>query len=82
MKLNIGDVFVPGQVWQTSRGGLWKVLEYDYSKGMKRVLMRAGESGGGRKQYRLWDDVGNWVIWIHADGTPTPACEQSRESCA
>lgn len=71
MELNIGDVFVPGQVWQTPRGTLWKILRYDYSSKGKQVLMRVGEDGTGRKQYRPWDKVMNWTIHTHADGTKT-----------
>ncbi|WP_349432790.1 hypothetical protein Q9L42_020325 (plasmid) [Methylomarinum sp. Ch1-1] len=80
MKYDVGEVFVPGQVWVTSRGGLWKILRYEYRNNEKFVLMRAGEEGRGRKQYRPWDKVDGWSIWIHADGTPTANCVANRES--
>jgi hypothetical protein len=30
-----------------------------------------GTHGNGRKQKRDWDAVNQWVIYIHADGTPS-----------
>lgn len=70
MILNIGDVFAPGEVWQTPKGTLWKAIEYDESTGEKRILLRAGLNGSGRKQYRPWDKTDRWRIWIHSDGKP------------
>ena len=71
MRSTVGEVFVPGEVWQTSHGTLWKVLRYEWGDEGKRVLMRRGEDGRGRKQYRPWDAVHGWVMQSYADGTPT-----------
>lgn len=71
MKLNTGEVFEPGQVWQTPKGTLWKVLRYENRKGEKQVLMRQGVEGTGRKQYRPWDKILDWTIYLHTDGTKT-----------
>lgn len=67
-----GEVFQPGEVWESPKGQLWKVLEYAYRPGKpKQALMRLGEGGTGRKAERDWDGVCNWVLHMHADGTRT-----------
>jgi hypothetical protein len=66
---NTGDVFEIGQIWESPRGFLYHVVEYESapSKG-KRAVLRLG--GTGRKVRRDWDAVIGWVINTHKDGTP------------
>mgnify|MGYP003601005748 CR=1 FL=1 len=66
------DWFHVGQVWVTSRGRFWRVVQ---SCGIGTVLLRASIHGTGRKMYRQWDDIGRgWHLaadheigHIHAD---------------
>jgi len=52
------DVFKPGEVWQSPRGFLWRVM--DCVPGVQATL-RQGRDGKGRIQRRRWDGVCNWV---------------------
>ena len=73
-KINTGDCFEPGQVWMTPRGTLWRVMGYEWPPlGRKKAIIRMGTNGKGRKQKRDWDAVIEWVIYAHADGSPS-AC--------
>lgn len=67
-KMNTGDCFEIGQVWETPRGTLWRVMEYaQVPPGYRRhVVLRLGADGKGRKKLREWDAVVGWVIHQHA----------------
>lgn len=52
--------FHEGQVWESPRGYLYRVESV--ARGGKAVL-RSGVDGGGRKVFRDWDAVINWVIY-------------------
>lgn len=61
--LNIGDAFQPGEVWQTSRGGLYRVMSYEHKPGKpKQAVLRVGADGTGRKVLRSWAAVIGWTI--------------------
>jgi len=47
------------QVWESPRGGLYKVMSV--VKGGKAIL-RLGTDGAGKKRERDWDDVADWVL--------------------
>lgn len=67
-----GDYFQVGEVWESPKGILWKVVDYVHRAGKpKQAVMRLGEDGSGRKSERDWDGVHNWVMYCHADGTRT-----------
>lgn len=52
--------FHVGQVWESPRHMLYKVI--DVKRGEMAVL-RLGEDGSGRKIVRNWDSVVNWVLY-------------------
>lgn len=54
------DNFHVGQVWESPRGMLYKVIEV--RRGGKAVL-RLGVDGKGRIVRRNWDAVMGWVIY-------------------
>jgi len=58
MKWNRTDCFHEGQVWQTSRGTMFKVM--DVSSG--QATLRLGRDGTGRRVRRPWDAVANWYL--------------------
>lgn len=51
--------FHPGQVWKTSRGGLWRVERIENGQ----AVFRQGFDGQGRIKRKDWDDVLNWVLY-------------------
>ena len=51
--------FHPGQVWKTSRGGLWCVDRIENGQ----AVFRQGFDGRGRIRRKDWDDVLNWVLY-------------------
>ena len=51
--------FHVGQVWESPRGCLYKVI---LVKGGQATL-RLGQDGSGRIVRRGWDDVVNWVLY-------------------
>lgn len=51
--------FHVGQVWQSPRGCLYKVI---FVKGGQATLRR-GRDGSGRIVRREWDNVVNWVLY-------------------
>ena len=56
------DCFHVGQVWQSPKGSLYRVVEV--KKGGQAKL-RMGVDGSGRAARRDWDAVINWVL--HSD---------------
>jgi hypothetical protein len=61
--LNTGDAFQQNEVWQTPKGGLYRVMGYEHKAGKpKQAVLRAGADGAGRKVLRDWDAVIGWVI--------------------
>lgn len=61
------DQFRVGDVWQTSRGGLFRVISV--VRGGVAVLRVGSEGSGGRMIRRRWDDVMNWVR-VSSGGMP------------
>lgn len=55
--------FHPGQVWETSRGGLWRVERIENGQ----AVFRQGFDGRGRIKRKEWDDVLNWVLYYDPD---------------
>lgn len=53
-----GDIFKPGEVWQTPRGFVYRVM---YSDIGGNAVLRVGSNGTGRKVIRRWDSVNNWT---------------------
>lgn len=65
---NVGDCFEVGQVWESPRGTLYKVVDGGYdaiSHSTSQAVLRLGEDGKGRKVFRQWDAVINWCIYRH-----------------
>ena len=56
--------FHPGQVWETSRGFLWKVVSIENGQ----AVFRRGFNGRGAIKRRPWDEVWdgviNWVLYF------------------
>lgn len=65
-QLNAGDCFQPGEVWQTPRGFLYRVMGYEHKEGKvrKQAVLRLGNAGTGRKVLRDWDAVDGWIIHL------------------
>jgi hypothetical protein len=59
------ESFHAGQVWQSPRGTLWRVVSVE--RGGKAVL-KQGRQGKGRKSVRGWGDVIGWVLDSDTDG--------------
>lgn len=57
------DCFHPGQVWESPRGTLYKVIE---NRVGGQATLRLGADGKGRIHRRGWSDVINWTL--HLDG--------------
>jgi hypothetical protein len=53
----IGDQFIVGEVWESPRGTLYRVVE----RNAFQAVLRLGVSGYGRKIRRGWSDVIGWV---------------------
>jgi hypothetical protein len=53
----IGDCFRVGEVWQSPRGTLYRVIKRE---GL-HVTLRAGTEGGGRLVKHPWDGVIGWT---------------------
>ena len=53
------DHFHVGQVWETSRGGLWKVVTIENGQ----AVFLQGFEGRGRLKRKDWDDVIGWVLY-------------------
>jgi hypothetical protein len=63
MTLNKGDAFQLDEVWQTPKGGLYRVVGYEHKPGKpKQAVLRVGADGAGRKVLRDWDAVIGWTI--------------------
>lgn len=63
-KLNVGDAFRSGEVWRTSRGGLYRVMGFETKPGKRRqAVLRVGSDGAGRKVLRDWDGVVGWTLF-------------------
>ena len=65
---NVGDCFEPGQVWESPRGTLYKVIAGGYddiTRTTRQAVLRMGLEGTGRKLFRPWDAVINWRIYRH-----------------
>lgn len=79
-KINVGDCFQPGEVWQTPRGLLYRVMSYEHKDGKvrKQAVLRFGADGGGRKVLRDWDSVEGWVIHQHAAVTKDEVVQRLR----
>ena len=60
VSLNRVDSFHVGQVWETSRGSLYRVIEV--RRGGQAVL-RLGSDGKGRIVRRPWDAVIGWYLY-------------------
>lgn len=50
--------FHPGQVWESPRGCLYKVIKVQN----QQATLRLGLNGDGRIVRRPWDAVNNWVL--------------------
>ena len=55
--------FHDGQVWESPRGFLYRVMAV--TRGGKATL-RLGSDGSGRKVVRDWDAVINWILYSDA----------------
>jgi len=56
--MNRVDSFHIGQVWESPRGYLYKVMEVKNGQ----ASLRLGLEGNGRIVRREWDAVINWVL--------------------
>lgn len=57
--------FHAGQVWESPRGSLWRVVSVERGK---MAVLKQGERGLGRKTVRDWDAVVGWVLHSDAEG--------------
>lgn len=73
-KWNEGDCFETGQVWESPRGFLYKVVGHRHYPQDKRrqAELRAGSDGSGRLMRRDWDAVAGWFIHRPESNPPTP----------
>lgn len=53
-----GDIFRAGEVWQSPKGTLYKVLDVQ----LRQATLRMGSDGSGRIIRRPYDAVINWSI--------------------
>lgn len=54
-----GERFQYGEVWQSPRGTLYKVV----SVAERVAILRMGSDGSGRKYRRYVDDIGGWSLY-------------------
>lgn len=52
------DSFHEGQVWESPRGFIYKVICIENGQ----ALLRLGETGKGKPIRRKWDAVTNWAL--------------------
>jgi hypothetical protein len=65
---NIGDCFEIGQVWESPRGTLYKIVAGGYNhetRTQNSAVLRKGADGKGCTVVRAWDAVANWSIYRH-----------------
>lgn len=70
MAYTAGECFQVGEVWQSPRGTLYKVMEMQLSE-FKRgarptAILRLGQDGKGKMIRREWDAINNWTIYARA----------------
>ena len=53
-----GDVFRAGEVWESPKGTLYKVMSVE----LRQVTLRMGLNGSGRMMRRPWDAVIGWTL--------------------
>ncbi|MGQ5735393.1 hypothetical protein ACUNI2_26930 [Serratia sp. IR-2025] len=53
-----GDIFRAGEVWESPKGTLYKVMSVD----LRQATLRMGSDGSGRIVRRPWDAVIGWQM--------------------
>lgn len=53
-----GDIFRAGEVWESPKGTLYKVMSVD----LRQATLRMGSDGSGRIVRRPWDAVIGWSM--------------------
>ena len=53
-----GDIFRAGEVWESPKGTLYKVMSVE----LRQATLRMGSDGSGRIVRRQWDAVIGWSI--------------------
>lgn len=53
-----GDIFRPGEVWESPKGTLYKVMSVE----LRQATLRMGSDGSGRIVRRPWDAVIGWSM--------------------
>ncbi|EME1466181.1 hypothetical protein LL394_005265 [Serratia marcescens] len=53
-----GDIFRAGEVWESPKGTLYKVMSVE----LRQATLRMGSDGSGRIVRRPWDAVIGWSI--------------------
>lgn len=73
----VGECFREGEVWESPRGLLWRVVAMatlpstGAKRGRRQAELRHGASeadSSGRRQARDFDAVAGWTLYRHADG--------------
>lgn len=62
----LGDCFELGQVWQSPRGTLWRVLNCVIRPGHRMQVVLQNKADHNRRQVRSWDEVTGWILTNHA----------------
>lgn len=53
-----GDIFRAGEVWESPKGTLYKVMSVE----LRQATLRMGSDGSGRIVRRAWDAVIGWSL--------------------
>ncbi|MBH2967511.1 hypothetical protein JZM41_00380 [Serratia marcescens] len=53
-----GDIFRSGEVWESPKGTLYKVMSLE----LRQATLRMGSDGSGRIVRRPWDAVIGWSM--------------------
>ncbi|MBH3213210.1 hypothetical protein I5N05_07610 [Serratia marcescens] len=53
-----GDIFRAGEVWESPKGTLYKVMSVE----LRQATLRMGSDGSGRIVRRPWDAVIGWSM--------------------
>ncbi|HEJ7052547.1 TPA: hypothetical protein SMF43_001492 [Serratia marcescens] len=53
-----GDIFRAGEVWESPKGTLYKVISVE----LRQATLRMGSDGSGRIVRRPWDAVMGWSM--------------------
>lgn len=59
MDPEIGEIFRVGEVWESPKGTLYKVIAAGVGQ---QMVLRRGIRGDGPKRFRSWDRVSGWRL--------------------